>query len=453
MSVMKTTCSVHFSTDGQKPNYRHNCDKDYRSNLAHTENDRKITILEDHTNENFQLDLETKVQLLKEHRFADGSSIQDYLDEYNKGKKPSRQKSIEDLASQKKQGGKEFFSPQEIILQIGNKNDQEVFNLGYDPIKEFDRSECCEILEKEFKKLKEDNKDKWIILQASIHDDESTPHLHLVYLPIGLDFEERKKGLPISTSKKVFYHNCLSEEQREEVKTQIQNEQTLASLDYDPLTQKPKKPSKKTKNQIKRDTDILEFTTFRESIVEDITKLALPYGYKIENPNRKGQEHLNTNDFREAEKIKNDSRYVEAARLKLASMDKKEQEQAKELASLYERFKPEKEETLVEAVKRNWNRLVNKLNSAVKDLEAQIAKNDRLQQEKTDVLKELKEVKQKNETLENDMVKVGQVLYYTEDLGAKELIYKSVSDASSRALEYGEEAQEQAQEQTYSRGR
>lgn len=411
MSVMKTTCSVHFSTDGQKPNYRHNCDKDYRSNLAHTENDRKITILEDHTNKNFQLDLETKVQLLKEHRFADGSSIQDYLDEYNKGKKPSRQKSIEDLASQKKQGGKEFFSPQEIILQIGNKNDQEVFNLGYDPIKEFDRQECCEILEKEFKKLKEDNSDKWIILQASIHDDESTPHLHLVYLPIGLDFEERKKGLPISTSKKVFYHNCLSEEQREEVKTQIQNEQTLASLDYDPLTKKHKKPSKKTKNQIKRDTDILEFTTFRESIVKDIADMARPYGYQIENPNRKGQEHLNTNDFREAEKIKNDSRYVEEARLKLASMDKTQQE-SKDLREL---FDVKQTESLKEVIVKKWNGLVKMYNEAREQVKTLLKHNEELEQVKNQQQQTINKLDNLNQNLnkqyQEELYKVGGALY------------------------------------------
>lgn len=411
MSVMKTTCSVHFSTDGQKPNYRHNCDKDYRSNLAHTENDRKITILEDHTNKNFQLDLETKVQLLKEHRFADGSSIQDYLDEYNKGKKPSRQKSIEDLASQKKQGGKEFFSPQEIILQIGNKNDQEVFNLGYDPIKEFDRQECCEILEKEFKKLKEDNSDKWIILQASIHDDESTPHLHLVYLPIGLDFEERKKGLPISTSKKVFYHNCLSEEQREEVKTQIQNEQTIASLDYDPLTKKHKKPSKKTKNQIKRDTDILEFTTFRESIVKDIADMARPYGYQIENPNRKNQEHLNTNDFREAEKIKNDSRYVEEARLKLASMDKTQQE-SKDLLEL---FDVKQTESLKEVIVKKWNGLVKMYNEAREQVKTLLKHNEELEQVKNQQQQTINKLDNLNQNLnkqyQEELYKVGGALY------------------------------------------
>ena len=438
--MLETTCSVHISDREQKINLRHNADKNYRDNLSHTDNSRKIEILEDKTNENFQLDLETKIKILEEMTFDNGKKIQDYLDEYNKGKKQCRQKTLEKLATQKNTGGDEFFKPKEMIFQIGNKEVQETLFAD----KNFNRDEAVEILKKEFELFKEKTKNNCSIIQAVIHDDETTPHLHLVFIP--LTISERQKGLPVSSTFRNMIKNTLTEEQKEQIKTEIQEEQKIASLDFDPLTREKKKPSKKTERQIQRDLEIKEFSTWRNSIVEDMTRISETYNYEIKNPNRKIKEHLNTNENRKVEEIIQNAKIVDFARQKLAESNEK----VEEAEQLQKAFKLPNFNDLAHSIIEKYNNLAEQFTNLKNNL---FKKDEKIQILEEQVQQKEARLSHIDEDYQEQLYQVGKV-FYREESNLQELeqdntIYDEVKDIIYK----GYQSEEREYDRDYSRQR
>lgn len=322
---MKATCSINIGKG--KTNFRHNSDKFYRENLENTSlnSERKIYVLEDYSDGRYSLSNETKTEILERHRFDDDSSIQDYLDEYNKDKRKERQIDLEKLANKKVQGGHNFFEPQEIILQIGNqKSFEEVFSLMPNNTEKLyiEREESIQILTKVVENFKEQTKGKCEIIQAVIHDDESSPHLHLVFLPL-VKQETKTKGLPFSTNLNAMIQQVLPQETLEQIKNQQAQEQQIASLNYDPLSKTPKKASRKTKAQLDRDYMTASFTAFREQIEASVAQEAKQYQIEIENPHNKEVEHLETSDWREAQKIKADAEKLKEYSCQIACTEEK----------------------------------------------------------------------------------------------------------------------------------
>lgn len=441
------TISVHFGSDSSSTNLRHNCDKDYRKNLEHTDNSRPIEILENKTNEYFELDVPTKVRILENFEFPDGSTIQDHLDEYNKGKKPSRQKTLEDLARDNTPGGNKFFETRELILQVGSQEQLETnWNSATGEIISLDREDAVDILRNEYKQLEKELEGRAIIIQAAIHDDEGTPHLHLVFLPINLD-NEKKRGLPISTSHRTFMREMLPQETRQAIADQQKEEQRVASLDYDPATMKAKKPSKKTKPQIKKEKEKLEFTAWRNLIVSDMTKEAKVYGYQVEQPNRQGAEHINTNDYREAQKMKADAEETRNLRLKVANM----KEKGNELDQIKQVFSIEEDKGAGSKVV-DWCLNKQKENKELKEKQTQfLAKIQKIEQEKAELLNDLNKERAINRSNENErlaeLIEIGSALKRCEI--PLEYVFEAeptISKESVEALIQGYEEQSQTQE-------
>lgn len=446
------TVSVHFGSDSSSTNLRHNCDKNYRKNLEHTDDNRPIEILENKTNEFFELDVPTKIKILENFEYPDGSTIQDHLDEYNKGKKPSRQKAIEDLARDNTPGGNKFFETRELILQVGS---QEQLNPTFDSKNgetiSLEREHCVDILKNEYKRIKKELDGKAIIIQAAIHDDEGTPHLHLVFLPVNLD-NEKKRGLPISTSHRYFVRKMLPQETRQAIAEQLKEEQRVASLNYNPATLKAKKPTKKTKPQIKKEKEKLEFTAWRNLIVSDMTEEAKVYGYQVEQPNRTGAEHINTNDYREAQKMKADAEETRNLRSKVASMIEKgnELDQIKKVFDIKEDkgtasqvldwcFKEQEENEQLRAKQKHF-----------------LAKIQKIEQEKAELSNELSKERAINRSKEGnrlvELIEIGSALKRCEI--PLEYVFQAeptISKESVEALIQGYEQQPQPQE--YERNR
>ncbi len=463
-NVKQQTASCHI---GQSINHRHNVDKEYRESLEHTNKvDEPIKVLinqcEENGKTNFELSNTRKRELMLNQKFKiknkDGVEEEKTFHEANelmnekaiKARHKERVKTDDELIFSKKKGhkkgeeGKDFFDEYEIIYQVGNKdtvgkNEPENNLFVLETEENVDPELAKKILEDASKKFIDKFENKAILTQLVLHFDETTPHAHMCMVPCFWN-EDGKK---IETSFHNMAKSFLNDEQKERARE-------LGQAEY--LRKKEKNPKAKTteKSEIEKQM----FGLFQKEVfVGTLQQVALEHGVKIKNPEKCDRIHQSKEDFKTQSLLNDLNHENQNLALSLASTRKREQALAKELAPLYENFKPEQKETLAEAVRRNYNSLVSKFNNLLKNFKSAIEENKKLQQEKTDVLKELKEAKQQNEILENDMVKVGQVLYYTEDLGAKELIYKSVSDASTRAIEYGEEAQEQAHENDYSRGR
>lgn len=439
--MLETTCSVHISDREQKINLRHNADKNYRDNLSHTDNSRKIEILEDKTNENFQLDLETKIKILEEMTFDNGKNFEEILNEYNTGKREERQKTIEQIINSKITGGDDFFKPKEMIFQIGNKEVQETLFAD----KNFNRDEAVEILKKEFELFKEKTKNNCSIIQAVIHDDETTPHLHLVFIPLTIN-QERKRGFPVSTTLRTMIKNTLTEEQKEQIKTEIENEQKIASLDFDPLTREKKKPSKKTERQIQRDLEIKEFSTWRNSIVEDMTRISETYNYEIKNPNRKIKEHLNTNENRKVEEIIQNAKIVDFARQKLAESNEK----VEEAEQLQKAFKLPNFNDLAHSIIEKYNNLAEQFTNLKNNL---FKKDEKIQILEEQVQQKEARLSHIDEDYQEQLYQVGKV-FYREESNLQELeqdntIYDEVKDIIYK----GYQSEEREYDRDYSRQR
>jgi hypothetical protein len=109
--------------------------------------------------------------------------LENNLEDYNAGKRKSRQIGIKDLFDEKR---KQHFEHRECIIQFGNREDD---------ISERDQ---VEMLKQAFDCFKQTYKFAFIS-SAVIHLDESTPHLHITFVPIQLA-RDKQKGVPLNLS-------------------------------------------------------------------------------------------------------------------------------------------------------------------------------------------------------------------------------------------------------------
>ena len=138
---------------------RHNNRLFKPSNVDHSRTPDNITLTREDIQDAYHRLFDESVNNYNENQKRNDRKIKNYFDKIYRSKKE-----------------KPFY---EFIAQVGNQNDQP------------DQKKCEEILE-DFHKMMQKDYPNMAIFNSVIHVDESTPHLHLDFIPIG---EGYKKGL------------------------------------------------------------------------------------------------------------------------------------------------------------------------------------------------------------------------------------------------------------------
>lgn len=138
---------------------RHNNRLFKPSNVDHSRTPDNITLVREDIQDAYHRLFNDSVTKYNESQKRNDRKIKNYFDKIYRSKKE-----------------KPFY---EFIIQVGNQNDQP------------DQKKCAEILE-DFHKMMQKDYPNMAIFNSVIHVDESTPHLHLDFIPIG---EGYKKGL------------------------------------------------------------------------------------------------------------------------------------------------------------------------------------------------------------------------------------------------------------------
>lgn len=138
---------------------RHNNRLFKPSNVDHSRTPDNITLARDNIQDAYHRLFDESVIKYNENQKRNDRKIKNYFDKIYRSKKE-----------------KPFY---EFIVQVGNQNDQP------------DQKKCEAILE-DFHKMMQKDYPNMAIFNSVIHVDESTPHLHLDFIPIG---EGYKKGL------------------------------------------------------------------------------------------------------------------------------------------------------------------------------------------------------------------------------------------------------------------
>ena len=138
---------------------RHNNRLFRPSNVDHSRTPDNITLARDNIQDAYRRLFDESVIKYNENQKRNDRKIKNYFDKIYRSKKE-----------------KPFY---EFIVQVGNQNDQP------------DQKKCEAILE-DFHKMMQKDYPNMAIFNSVIHVDESTPHLHLDFIPIG---EGYKKGL------------------------------------------------------------------------------------------------------------------------------------------------------------------------------------------------------------------------------------------------------------------
>lgn len=138
---------------------RHNNRLFKPSNVDHSRTPDNITLTREDIQDAYHRLFDESVNKYNESQKRNDRKITNYFDKIYRSKKE-----------------KPFY---EFIAQVGNQNDQP------------DQKKCEEILE-DFHKMMQKDYPNMAIFNSVIHVDESTPHLHLDFIPIG---EGYKKGL------------------------------------------------------------------------------------------------------------------------------------------------------------------------------------------------------------------------------------------------------------------
>lgn len=138
---------------------RHNNRLFKPSNVDHSRTPDNITLIREDIQDAYHRLFDDSVTKYNESQKRNDRKIKNYFDKIYRSKKE-----------------KPFY---EFIAQVGNQGDQP------------DQKKCVEILE-DFHKMMQKDYPNMAIFNSVIHVDESTPHLHLDFIPIG---EGYKKGL------------------------------------------------------------------------------------------------------------------------------------------------------------------------------------------------------------------------------------------------------------------
>lgn len=138
---------------------RHNNRLFRPSNVDHSRTPDNITLARDNIQDAYRRLFDESVINYNENQKRNDRKIKNYFDKIYRSKKE-----------------KTFY---EFIVQVGNQNDQP-------------NQKKCEAILEDFHKMMQKDYPNMAIFNSVIHVDESTPHLHLDFIPIG---EGYKKGL------------------------------------------------------------------------------------------------------------------------------------------------------------------------------------------------------------------------------------------------------------------
>lgn len=207
---------------------RHNNRLFKPSNVDHSRTPDNITLVKENIQDAYHRLFDDSVTKYNESQKRNDRKIKNYFDKIYRSKKE-----------------KPFY---EFIVQVGNQNDQP------------DQKKCKKILE-EFNQMLQKDYPNMKIFNSVIHVDESTPHLHLDFIPIG---EGYKKGL----------------EKRVSMQKALQNLGFSNYADFrNELMQKFEEIAKKHEIERKRDVAIGE----RHLTIQDYRALNRMAEQKIEN--------------------------------------------------------------------------------------------------------------------------------------------------------------------------
>lgn len=207
---------------------RHNNRLFKPSNVDHSRTPDNITIIKEDIQDAYHRLFDESVNNYNENQKRNDRKIKNYFDKIYRSKKE-----------------KPFY---EFIVQVGNQNDQP------------DQKKCEAILE-DFHKMMQQDYPNMAIFNSVIHVDESTPHLHLDFIPVG---EGYKKGL----------------EKRVSMQKALQNLGFSNYADFrNELMQKFEEIAKKHEIERKRDVAIGE----RHLTIQDYRALQRMAEQKIEN--------------------------------------------------------------------------------------------------------------------------------------------------------------------------
>lgn len=271
----------------------------------------------------------------------------------------------------------------EIILQIGDKEDWQNINLQ-------DKQKMAEVFKNSLEVLEEKG---FKVANATLHLDETSPHLHVIGVPIGTDF---KKGLEKQVSSKSVF--------------------SIGKLD-------------KLREKIEK------------TLIEDFNKV---YNVNAEKKQEKGliEEHLSITDYKELKpvidelvKLTNKNIALEELKEEIKKKDKqkleKEEEvktKSKEVAEAEEKVKEitEKNKTLKSDLITNKNELDNILKEKEqKEIEIELefknlfAKKQEIEKKKKELEakeKEIEEIEAREKEIENKKKELEEIRRNAENI-------------------------------------
>lgn len=366
---------------------RHNNRLFKPSNVDHSRTPDNITLVKENIQDAYHRLFDDSVTKYNESQKRNDRKIKNYFDKIYRSKKE-----------------KPFY---EFIVQVGNQNDQP------------DQKKCKKILE-EFNQMLQKDYPNMKIFNSVIHVDESTPHLHLDFIPIG---EGYKKGL----------------EKRVSMQKALQNLGFSNYADFrNELMQKFEEIAKKHEIERKRDVAIGE----RHLTIQDYRALNRMAEQKIENLDKtsvrrssiKIYQKLNAVPQEMYEEIVKDNAYRKAQNEALTGENEILRGQLSNLKTeknvyTYEAViedQKDKIESLndeIEEIRYNFN-IMQKSNDS--QIEKMYEKNDALQEqiealEKSSAALKV-QISEKEKTIENlknqskDLEKMGQILSENEKL-------------------------------------
>lgn len=366
---------------------RHNNRLFRPSNVDHSRTPDNITLIREDIQDAYHRLFDEFVIKYNENQKRNDRKIKNYYDKIYRSKKE-----------------KPFY---EFIAQVGNQGDQP------------DQKKCVEILE-EFNQMLQKDYPNMKIFNSVIHVDESTPHIHLDFIPIG---EGYKKGL----------------EKRVSMQKALQNLGFSNYADFrNELMQKFEEIAKKHDIERKRDVAVgerhLTIQDYRalqrmaEQKINDLDKMRVPRSSsrvlkKLKLvPNNMYEEIVKDNAYRKAQNSAISSEN-NALRSQISKLKTKNNIDTYEAVIENQKNKIEDLNIELEEIRYNFNTMQKSNDSRI---EKMYEKNDSLQKKVEELEKgsaALKvQISDKEKTIENlksqskDLEKMGQILSENEKL-------------------------------------
>lgn len=355
--------------------HRHNVDASYRATLSHIDGTRtrENEVLVDEMMGKNALTLPLVGDLFRRHEFANGKNVLDLIDEYNEGKKPSRQTSVEKEFKKHTGDFHRQIREQEMIIQVGDRDTvNNAYFLGGDRIS-INREEAKEVLINAFNDFMERYGDRVIVTQAVLHMDEMTPHMHIDYIPCVLQ-EDKKQGIKCSFSQDVFAKSTLSARQLEEAREEAERSNAR------------NKEKEFNKNC---------YRAYQKNIADLISERAREKDIEIKNPEIRGAKHNDKaylyNRLNELEKSENrlnstqqELNQTRQENNQLKQERERNQEKVDLTEQIYKLFKVQSKEELLPKFNEMWHQHKN-----LKELERQGISPTRLQEQIERICKDI----------------------------------------------------------------